>query len=226
MLKVNWQPFLPQADRQDFTTFNHMAHFSLVEKKGCITCHQLEPDAKFADSYKDFDPSAFSANFKPLKREVCAECHVQESAGDACVQCHRYHVGEFPLTPVHTLIADMPLTNDAPPSTQVAEPKTAASKPAKVAATDLWSTASGPPAPGPAASGPAGSGSAGSEPAAAGQPSPVPPPRPKPSKLKQLASTDQGTKPLTTAQSIFEKAQVFQQQDPDRLALTRSTATS
>ncbi|MCG8324523.1 MAG: SPOR domain-containing protein, partial [Thiotrichales bacterium] len=107
-LQVNWRPFAPDPRRQDFTVFDHTAHFSLVEKKGCGTCHEIDAAARFPDGYADFDPRRFASNFAPMDPEVCASCHVESSAGDACTQCHRYHVGEFPITPVRTLIAGLP----------------------------------------------------------------------------------------------------------------------
>lgn len=108
-LKVNWNPFSPNPRWQDFSVFDHTAHFSLVEKKGCSTCHEIDARAKFPDGYKDFDAQSFAPNFAPMDLKVCASCHVEESAGDACVMCHRYHVGEFPITPVRTLIASLPV---------------------------------------------------------------------------------------------------------------------
>jgi len=107
-LKVNWSPFAPDPHQQSFTTFNHTAHFSLVEKKGCVTCHELDGKAEFAEGYKDFNAATFASNFAPMDRTVCATCHVDESAGEDCVLCHRYHIGEFPITPVRTVIADLP----------------------------------------------------------------------------------------------------------------------
>ncbi len=106
-LKVNWRPYYPVQSFRPFTVFNHSFHFSLVGTKGCGTCHELQPGADFAGGYKDLNPQTFQSNFAPMKVDVCTECHVEESAGEACVQCHRFHVGEFPIIPVRTVIADM-----------------------------------------------------------------------------------------------------------------------
>ncbi len=106
-LKVNWRPYYPVQSFRPFTVFNHSFHFSLVGTKGCGTCHELQPGADFAGGYKDLNPQTFQSNFAPMKVGVCTECHVEESAGEACVQCHRFHVGEFPIIPVRTVIADM-----------------------------------------------------------------------------------------------------------------------
>ena len=106
-MAVNWKPFFPAQGARPFTIFNHAFHFSLVGTKGCATCHEIDTAADFAGGFKDLDPQTFQSNFAPMKAEVCADCHVAESAGEACVQCHRFHVGEFPIIPVRTLVAGM-----------------------------------------------------------------------------------------------------------------------
>ena len=109
-LKVNWRPYYPVQGFRPFTVFNHSFHFSLVGTKGCATCHELQAGADFAGGYEDLNPKTFQSNFAPMKMQVCTDCHVEESAGDACVQCHRFHVGEFPIIPVRTVIAEMSAT--------------------------------------------------------------------------------------------------------------------
>ena len=106
-MAVNWKPFFPSQGARPFTIFNHSFHFSLVGTKGCATCHEIDTGADFAGGFKDLDPQTFQSNFAPMKAQVCADCHVAESAGEACVQCHRFHVGEFPIIPVRTLVAGM-----------------------------------------------------------------------------------------------------------------------
>jgi len=106
-LTVNWKPFAPDPDAQNFTVFNHATHFSMAGERGCQSCHRLNPKAKFAVAYRGLDATRFEPNFfAPIKRETCAECHVPESSGDVCTQCHRYHVGEFVSVPIVTEIAD------------------------------------------------------------------------------------------------------------------------
>ena len=105
-LEVNWKPFTPNPDRQNFTVFDHATHFSMAGERGCQSCHRLNPRARFAVAYRGLDPTSFESNFfAPIERKVCAECHVPKSAGNACVQCHRYHVGEFMSAPIVTAIA-------------------------------------------------------------------------------------------------------------------------
>lgn len=96
-LKVNWAPFKPVAGEVKFTNFAHSTHFSAVGDDGCVTCHQLNENTQYQESYKERDPHKFVANFAPMKRETCAECHVEKSAGDNCTMCHAYHIGEFAM---------------------------------------------------------------------------------------------------------------------------------
>lgn len=105
-LTINWKPFKPDPDKQKFTVFDHATHFSMAGERGCQSCHRLNPKAKFAVAYRGLDATSFESNFfSPIKRETCAECHVPESSGNACIQCHRYHVGEFVSAPIVTEIA-------------------------------------------------------------------------------------------------------------------------
>ena len=74
----------------------------MLDEKGCLTCHAWQPDAKFADGYKDHDPYTSASNFAPIELNTCADCHTNERAGDSCLLCHNYHVGDFPTQPVRT----------------------------------------------------------------------------------------------------------------------------
>ena len=94
-LEINWGPFAPVAGESLFTTFVHATHFSAVGDDGCIACHRLNEDPNYQESYKGRDPRQFVANFAPMKQETCADCHVEQSAGDSCTMCHQYHIGEF-----------------------------------------------------------------------------------------------------------------------------------
>ena len=100
-LNLKWKPARPTNVRQPFTTFRHTSHFGILAGqgvgaavgKGCVTCHEINRDADYKQSYSDNDWTTFTSNFHLLNREVCAECHVADEAGDACTDCHNYHVG-------------------------------------------------------------------------------------------------------------------------------------
>ena len=111
-LRVNWRGRSPHPGRQEFTRFAHAPHFTLLtDDTGCVTCHALDRDAEFMASFDDRDPATYQSNFTPIDRSTCAGCHVEEQAGNACTQCHEYHVGqvasEATATRIDTMEAEM-----------------------------------------------------------------------------------------------------------------------
>ena len=128
-LEMNWGPFKPVIGEKHFTSFVHSTHFSSVGDEGCITCHRLNDDPNYQESFKHRDPNQFVANFAPMNQEVCADCHIAESAGDNCTQCHRYHVGEFvtegiPPTRIDDLDKTKPEATEAQGSAESADAQT------------------------------------------------------------------------------------------------------
>ena len=95
-LTINWRGARPLTDEHRFTKFSHTAHFSLLDRKGCLTCHTLNSEAKYLAAFKDRDPATFVSNFKPIERQACARCHTKEVAGESCLTCHNYHIGILP----------------------------------------------------------------------------------------------------------------------------------
>ena len=99
---VNWQAYKPEDGLKTAVHFSHSAHFSLLGDKGCMTCHVRDDEADFAAGFTDRNPATFNANFKPLTRQVCAECHTPDMAGDKCLSCHNYHLGIYKPVMAHT----------------------------------------------------------------------------------------------------------------------------
>ena len=95
---VQWRPRSIAQSEHHFTEFDHSKHFSLVGDQGCTTCHQLDAEAPYADSFDDQDAQSFASNFSPIEQTVCLECHQPQRAGNNCTQCHRYHIGNFSPT--------------------------------------------------------------------------------------------------------------------------------
>lgn len=93
--KVNWRGYRPPDGMKKSVHFSHAAHFSLLDKKGCLNCHIRDPEADYAGSFSDRDPTTFTSNFRQLPRSVCAECHTSVKAGDKCLTCHNYHFGIY-----------------------------------------------------------------------------------------------------------------------------------
>ena len=94
--QINWQGKRSISNEQKFTAFSHVGHFTLLDERGCLTCHSLNSKADFAGGFKDRDPTTFASNFNLVERSTCAECHTAANAGDNCVTCHNYHIGTFP----------------------------------------------------------------------------------------------------------------------------------
>ncbi len=93
-LAVNWHSRISGVEQKPFTKFSHSAHFNVVDREGCMVCHELNRNADYAATFKRFDRTVFHGNFKDIKRDSCSTCHVPELAGNRCLDCHNYHVRE------------------------------------------------------------------------------------------------------------------------------------
>ncbi len=98
---INWNPFEVDRASKKFTKFSHEPHFGQFKDKGCLACHVVDSDAKYADTYKSLDPKVFVSNFKPIKQQQCSECHQPKIAGQSCILCHVYHMDNV-ITPILT----------------------------------------------------------------------------------------------------------------------------
>jgi len=76
------------------TSFVHEPHFGLLDKRGCLTCHELDATAKYQSSYDQRNPKMFVSNFKPMRMKQCTTCHKKNAARQDCSLCHTYHVND------------------------------------------------------------------------------------------------------------------------------------
>jgi hypothetical protein len=76
------------------TSFVHEPHFGLLDKRGCLTCHEIDATAKYQSNYKQPNPTAFVSNFKPMRSQQCSTCHKKNAARQDCMLCHKYHVND------------------------------------------------------------------------------------------------------------------------------------
>jgi hypothetical protein len=90
---INWEPTRSASSQRGFTRFAHASHFPSSGREGCASCHQLDPDAAYLTPFEGHDPEVFAPGFRQMTKALCASCHQQGSASDACTQCHGYHVG-------------------------------------------------------------------------------------------------------------------------------------
>jgi len=96
---VNFSPPSVESKLGRFTTFIHEPHFGLLDKRGCLTCHNLEKGRPYLQSYEQGDPKNFVSNFGPVKKDLCQSCHTSGLARQDCLLCHRYHVNGV-VTPI------------------------------------------------------------------------------------------------------------------------------
>ncbi|HVT28995.1 MAG TPA: hypothetical protein VHE81_13350, partial [Lacipirellulaceae bacterium] len=67
-------------------------HLLLPQLSDCTHCHVTDSSADSTTSYNDFNPTRFVSDFAPISKRQCVGCHTSRAAGDACQQCHYYHV--------------------------------------------------------------------------------------------------------------------------------------
>ena len=89
---VNFSPPSVESKRGRFTNFIHEPHFGIMEKRGCLTCHDLEKGSPYLRSYEQGNPKAFVSNFGAVKKDLCQTCHTSGAARQDCLLCHKYHV--------------------------------------------------------------------------------------------------------------------------------------
>ncbi len=95
--QVKWKAFSARRVESRFTKFSHDAHISAVGSKGCVSCHQLSTSKidEYEKTYTGGDPHKYDQNFVTLDKQLCATCHTEQSAGETCTLCHKYHSTEF-----------------------------------------------------------------------------------------------------------------------------------
>lgn len=79
---IHWRALTAEEKPRTFTRFDHGPHVTNPQLGDCNSCHQVAAGAE-----------ATAADFVPLAKASCAECHTARAAGESCVQCHRYHGG-------------------------------------------------------------------------------------------------------------------------------------
>jgi hypothetical protein len=109
---ANWHARGPVSETS-FTTFRHEPHLTRVRgDEGCATCHSFVPGNDYEGGFADWDPARFDSNFEPIGKDDCAACHVEAKAGDACTQCHNYHVGVSAGGGTATRLDDMAMSGE------------------------------------------------------------------------------------------------------------------
>ena len=107
--RIQWTAARPSPHERKVTRFAHAVHFSLLDDKGCLSCHALNQEAGVMEAYKQTDPLTFTSNFRAMRKTACTTCHTSERAGDTCLTCHNYHQGT-----VSPVLSKAPLTVSPP----------------------------------------------------------------------------------------------------------------
>jgi hypothetical protein len=76
----------------DFTRFAHGPHLNIAALSDCVHCHRIDRTAVILSETDR--PATSPVEFQPISRQSCADCHHPQAAGDGCIKCHRYHVGQ------------------------------------------------------------------------------------------------------------------------------------
>jgi len=93
-VSLNWRDRPRTPGVKLSARFAHAPHLQLLKgERNCALCHDYNREADYLAGFDDRDPMTYQPNFHAVTRQTCAECHVEDRAGDTCVQCHDYHVG-------------------------------------------------------------------------------------------------------------------------------------
>ena len=93
-LTLHWLAKRAEGSNAQFTRFSHGPHLAQAQLDDCIGCHRMNPGSHEVATHDANSSEALVGGFHPLTKAACAECHRPGSAGDSCLQCHRYHVGQ------------------------------------------------------------------------------------------------------------------------------------
>jgi hypothetical protein len=87
---IQWHAQRADEDAPQLTHFSHGPHLTDAQLSDCTSCHRVaaQPGAGNAAAVT---PTFSAADFAPLAKAACVECHTSAAAGDGCTQCHQYH---------------------------------------------------------------------------------------------------------------------------------------
>jgi hypothetical protein len=91
-LAIHWRAHDRAASVRSFTKFSHAPHVLLPQLADCNACHAIDARATRPTPSTGWDARQFASEFLPISKQTCVTCHTATAAGDACQQCHNYHV--------------------------------------------------------------------------------------------------------------------------------------
>ena len=84
-----------------YSFYSHGAHINLLNPSGinladpdagCQTCHKINLESNYSESFNDKDPHTFESNFEAINKVTCTECHNEGQVRQDCQLCHVYHL--------------------------------------------------------------------------------------------------------------------------------------
>jgi hypothetical protein len=79
-----WRADRRTASLKPISKFDHTPHLTISSISDCRSCHALAGSNAGAVAPREF---------QPIQKAQCSSCHQPNAAGEACTQCHNYHVG-------------------------------------------------------------------------------------------------------------------------------------
>ena len=86
--------------KSEFTKFTHKPHLNIADLNDCSQCHRISDaltkktgEVNLVKSSHEID-GFHQHEFEPIRKADCARCHQAKAAGEGCVDCHRYHIGQ------------------------------------------------------------------------------------------------------------------------------------
>ena len=89
---IAWRGFDRRHEPRSFTKFSHRPHMLQPELANCAHCHSLNVPESNPATVVAVSSTLNPHDFLPIGKQACATCHTPTAAGDACIQCHNYHV--------------------------------------------------------------------------------------------------------------------------------------
>jgi hypothetical protein len=87
---IQWYALRTDDEPRRLTRFAHGPHLTDARLSDCQSCHSIAAQAAAADPAA-VTPTFSDADFAPLAKAACVQCHTAAVAGDSCTQCHQYH---------------------------------------------------------------------------------------------------------------------------------------
>ncbi|HMO16076.1 MAG TPA: cytochrome c3 family protein [Pirellulaceae bacterium] len=94
---VKWMPDYRHPKPTGTTKFSHAPHVIQPETRQCQHCHELHEGLAYsqttvaASQRTEFTPLLRFADFKPITKATCVQCHQPGAASSGCTSCHSYH---------------------------------------------------------------------------------------------------------------------------------------